>query len=410
MKRDAILMVVLAILILGIGALSYMFYTDSEELRVKLETKTAEFEASEKAKRDYIEQISKISRYVGWYSEGRPTDLNGLQESVREIVGQFPKEWAEFMENNLLLNDQQDKSLVRVDAVLRFQHSLINVRNEIIAEQKTTIDGQSKRIADNETQMQELRDTFLSEQSAAQRSQETVVKGLNSQILQLENDLRNERESHENDVQSLTDQRNTVSGEVRERDSEIAKLKNELKRRDEALSVNLKTVEVEADGRVVHVADDFSTVYIDLSKENRVYPGLIFEVFREKKDGSWHLKGSIEIKKVMDTMSEARIIDMNSIEYPIMADDLIVNPVFNPDKTYHIAFVGSLSGNSAWNETMLKSLITDSGGVFDGTVTAQTDFVVILGEPTDDDLNWVRTRQFNKQVMTATEFTRLFGR
>jgi hypothetical protein len=162
----------------------------------------------------------------------------------------------------------------------------------------------------------------------------------------------------------------------------------------------------QADGHIVRVEPNGSTVFIDRGAGEQMSEGLTFEVFDKNEgvpppgdpntnDNLPKGKGSIEVVRVGPSSSECRIINQQPGQ-TIAEGDLICNLVYDVNTKYKFFVYGDFDLAHTGKPTpadavAIKRLITQWGGLVVNDITADTDFVVLGGEPvinayTKDDL------------------------
>jgi len=130
-------------------------------------------------------------------------------------------------------------------------------------------------------------------------------------------------------------------------------------------------------GRIVRADWRTEKVIINLG-EDKVFPGLVFEVYLIDRYGQRVVKGKIEVFKPLVGSSVATIIQTDP-ENPIVAGDTIQTPFapFRRHKRFVIA--GFIPEDAVYTEEQLKSLIRLNGGQVQNAVDLNTD-VLILGQ------------------------------
>ncbi|MSR70380.1 MAG: hypothetical protein EXS17_08560 [Phycisphaerales bacterium] len=155
-----------------------------------------------------------------------------------------------------------------------------------------------------------------------------------------------------------------------------------IKPRDPALLV---------DGRIVDLGVSDNQVYISLGSKNHVRPGMTFEVYPDssaimydaKTDRQSPGKASIEIIKVGDTTSTARVT-RSKRGSSVSRGDVLANAIYSPDYQYKFLVHGKFDVDTDGKVTdgeanYIRGKIQEWGGtIIDGdTLTPDVDFVVI---------------------------------
>ena len=120
-----------------------------------------------------------------------------------------------------------------------------------------------------------------------------------------------------------------------------------------------------ADGQIVRVAPRLDTAFIDIGRADGLTNNRTFSVYDNSvtdfKNGT--KKGDIEVVRVFEFRSEARIIDENPVD-PILPGDHILTPSWDPGFTIQFALSGrfDLDGDRFDDTEKLVRLIEQNGG------------------------------------------------
>jgi hypothetical protein len=204
------------------------------------------------------------------------------------------------------------------------------------------------------------------------------------------------------------DEFQTRAAEMRDRfDSEVSTLQRELNERRNEIE-RLETIvrgfdrsgtrllaEDEAsliDGMVVGLNTAANEVFISRGRNDNMVLGMTFEVYtsgtsvRPDADGEYSAgKATIEVIRIDDNSSVARVL-RTSRGNPILEGDLIVNPVYDPNKVYSFVVYGNFDTNNDFiftpqERSELVSLVEEWGGRVDDDISGETDFVVLGQRP-----------------------------
>jgi predicted nucleic acid-binding Zn-ribbon protein len=204
------------------------------------------------------------------------------------------------------------------------------------------------------------------------------------------------KKTKDQQVQSLTDERDQARSERRKTYNELgmtkaqlATMQERMKRIQEQLdkTKGLPDTEVAAfkpDGEVIFVNDQI--VHLNIGIDDHVYSGLTFSVY----DGGMPIprdgrgKAELEVFDVGKNVSSARVI-RSERKRPIMAEDIVANLVWDSDQTNLFAVAGDFDlDNDGQLDSdageKVKELIAKFGGKVEDTVSVDTDFV-LLGKP-----------------------------
>jgi len=143
--------------------------------------------------------------------------------------------------------------------------------------------------------------------------------------------------------------------------------------------------ETGVDGHIVTVAEGGAVGYGDLGKQDGVLLGMTFSVFGASDMGRANPqpKAECRIVKVMQDACELRIYYPHKGTTPVVAGDVMLNPVYDRERRLRFCLVGKMdiNGDGVDDAEQLKALIQDFGGRVDDGLTVQTDYLVVGEEP-----------------------------
>lgn len=126
-------------------------------------------------------------------------------------------------------------------------------------------------------------------------------------------------------------------------------------------------------GQVILV-DKATGVVVDVGQKKGVRRGFRFQVYTEKADGTRLKRGEIEIKKVQPEISCGVLLDGSSPVEIIHRGDIVVNPVFHPGRAQ--VFVADTVFDAAKKQGFRDSL-AEYGSILEDDVTARTDYIIV---------------------------------
>lgn len=125
------------------------------------------------------------------------------------------------------------------------------------------------------------------------------------------------------------------------------------------------------DGVIVQTIPSLGQAYIDLGFEDKLFPGLTFSVYDASEGGSPYRlpKANIEVVRVGPRRSLAKVTSENNL-HPVIAGDLIYNPVWSKDRSESVAFVGRMyvDDDEIPDNDYFASLVRQAGGKIDAFV------------------------------------------
>ena len=142
--------------------------------------------------------------------------------------------------------------------------------------------------------------------------------------------------------------------------------------------------ETGVDGRIITVASLGGVAYGDIGKKDGVLLGMPFSIMAPNELGKTEPlpKAHCRIVKIMNDSCELRIFQ-STPDNPVVAGDVLLNPVYDRSRRLHFLLVGKMdiNGDGLDDAEQLKALIQEFGGRVDGSLTVQTDYLVVGEEP-----------------------------
>jgi hypothetical protein len=216
------------------------------------------------------------------------------------------------------------------------------------------------------------------------------------------------------DRDERSDQLNVVSRELTRARQENARLVSRL----QTLRGPTDQILRHADGNIVRVTSG-DRVLINLGRGNQITPGMTFEVFgqfgvpnvpADGDDMELQGKASIEVVRVLDGASEARVLRLSPGE-AIAEGDFIVNLIYDKTISYKFYVFGNFdldrSGDPGERDAqIIRRLVSQWGGAITDQINVDTDFVVLGNEPmipdfTPDEIAMDPVKEFQMQQATA---------
>jgi hypothetical protein len=239
------------------------------------------------------------------------------------------------------------------------------------ADQKNDFDARAKELTDELAQVRAERDANRADRDAAI---EALRAEFDARRLQADADLTAERQ------QKATLERNLAEVQARFR------AQQERFGGGSAGPGELSTAR-QPDGRVLTAIPGDEVVYVDLGRERGVTLGLQFSVYSAATgipaDGRG--KAQIEVVSIYASSAECKIVRLAENEV-ILEDDLIANPVFDPERKLSFLVAGKFDLDhdgitDSDGAAVVDALVTNWGGVITTELTALTDFLILGGPP-----------------------------
>jgi len=303
----------------------------------------------------------------------------------------------------LLTENETTKKQIEVmtaDAVILSKER--DALKSTVSEQNDTLQGTGKKATELQSQIDALRTSL----EVAMKERDTAIEAAKKDIAPFSNatteygknvdDLQLITKSSKDELEQryraqIADLQKNIDGLSADRDTARTRLEQAEKKLS-AFAVKPEDPSSLVDGHIIEVGGPDSTVYLDIGQKHRVIPGMTFEVFstadqvQSNKDGTLRGKASIQVLRVTDDTSTARVT-RSSPNQPLNRNDVLINAVYSPTYTYRMMVYGVFDVNndskaSAGEAAVIRNRIQEWGGIVidSDKVTGDLDFVVI-GKP-----------------------------
>lgn len=167
-----------------------------------------------------------------------------------------------------------------------------------------------------------------------------------------------------------------------------------------------------ADGRVLAVSPELRLGWIDLGSRNRLARGMRFRVV-DGQSGAKKVKAWAEVTRVEDGRAEVSITDQADPFDPVVAGDVVYNPLFDPTGDRSAVLVGRFSG--ALSEEALRALLKSMNIAVTSNVEKTTDFLIVgaemytdeAGQPLDQPMQPSETAKYKEAQANGVQIVAL---
>ena len=250
--------------------------------------------------------------------------------------------------------------------------------------------------------------TLKSENATMVASLQAVARDKDAELSSLRTQLQDDaasaaqKESElEGRIADLNTQRNDLDAQVRALRGEIididrthASARTTWEVRTQAITEALRFLdEPEAsDGQILAVSTELGLGWISIGAQNRLGRGTRFRVVSGAV-GSEHIKAWATVTRVEATQAEVMFDDVTDTFDPVVAGDVIYNPLFDPTGERQAVLAGRFSGQ--FNEGNLEVLLSGMGIKVQDELDFSTDYLIVgsdmfvdeEGTPLDDPLS-----------------------
>ena len=311
------------------------------------------------------ENLLSLSKPVGFYDEstaGSTSDLTGVADAIQSLKDAY----------------------ALGDTVTTFEDTI----NPMIA-QLSQRDSAMQTLAARIT-------TLEGEKSSIESTARSTQQELQKQISKLTSEKSDE-------AQLLNDRIDALQGQVDERTAERNSLDDDLNQKmadNDDLAVRIQDERVQstilakglqnqvkefkgraetADGKFVSTSKDLGIGWIDRGAKHRVAAGMIFDVMTGHPNPSGPaIKAQCEILRVSERTSEVRVFNVADPYDPVVADDVIYNPIYDPEGDRYAVLAGRFGG--AYNESEIALMLEEVGITVQKSLDLTTNYLVV-GQP-----------------------------
>ncbi|MEY2713229.1 MAG: hypothetical protein RL005_1451 [Planctomycetota bacterium] len=295
------------------------------------------------------------------FEAGENDVVKTMLDKARSDASKLRKDLAAASDESKRIQQQLDVAMRRIDEAKQAYDAALEAKGPEFSEREEAIAKTQAELDELKSQLSSAREEIAS----AGRAREEELQG---QLEALEGE-KNALESRAGDLQRQVDR----------------------------IRVQPKNSAALVDGHVL-ASNAEGRVYIDLGRKHRIRPGMTFEVYADAVgagvDPSTGAilpgKASIEVLKVDETTSTARVIRQQRGASPPVKDDVLVNAIYSPDYTYRFFLYGEFDTDadgrtSAEEKAFVIQRIRDWGGtVTEGDdLPGDVDFVLVGVEPAE---------------------------
>lgn len=162
--------------------------------------------------------------------------------------------------------------------------------------------------------------------------------------------------------------------------------------------------DLEPEGRILEVNPTSPHVIINLGANDRVQPGLLFEVFQYDR-GRYVEKGMLEVVQTQAQIATCRVLNVKDArKLPLSQNDYIGNPVFSTRRPKVFVVSGEFKTH---NKEDLEMFIRQTGGIVREKLSPGVD-ILVAGERSDKDQD--NAREYAVHAMTEDQLLKYIRR
>jgi hypothetical protein len=392
--------ILLIILVAILGVTTYVFYAKQDAAYNELQKAEQDRDTAQTNAYNQDFAYKLVKRVIG-QNTINPEDLKVMRS---DLENRAPELYAEVKK----IEDQYDLDMKLFpqghDPATMNYVTLPPVLLGIIKDLQSALVKSQADVEQLTQEKKDLRATADSEIAAAKKAVEDTVQRLDEEVAKLtaerdravkqNEDFRSQLASKGTDIKTLFDKATAEKNELLQ---QIAKLQQTVNAQKDKLTELTSTSFEQPDGRVVRVNQSAGILWIDLGSADGLRRQQTFAIY-DKDEADFQNatpKGTIEITAVdRPDMAQARIVT-DDISDPILPQDVVFSPTWQPGQQLHFALAGKLDYNDdgVSDNRLVKNVIGVNGGVIDaevdekggrtGTISIQTRYLVLGDRPSE---------------------------
>ncbi len=390
----------ISVIVMFLVALAFGFIASDGEAQARVSLASANA-ASVTATARYEEErvvTRELSEVIGFYDREAASaraDLDAVKSGFETLKGAFPELDPSIGNYQEAIPAIVSNYTARGRKIQELEASMADLRSQVSVAQGNlrTLGGEK------DGQISDLQRQLRDAEQAARDSQASLERTLGSVRSDLA-DVEGQRRTSEIQLDTQERQSRTALDSLRTRIKEQSK------------KLTFMHDSETADGKILAVSDGLSLGWIDLGSRNRLAIGTRFHVVGGKP-GATGVKAWAEVTRVEAAQAEIVISEVSDPYNPVVAGDVVYNPLYDPIGGRNAVLVGRFSG--AYNEKELRGLLAHIGVRVQGAVDETTDFIIVGlelysdedGEPLEEPLEPSELPAFKNAVAMGVSVVEL---
>jgi hypothetical protein len=369
---------------------TYFAYSSYSEASAKEAQAQAKASESQKAAAEALRNFEFLKDRAGY---AKVEDFAAVQDQIKKDDARLNQQLADLQANVKRMIDEYRQAGGSQEKLNELSLAADQTVAQILAEPNRTYQSTISRMTELLDNMSQLL-TALTLDNEELRKGLTSVDQTNAQQLQVQieavkkanEDLAAEHMRHEEDRRNLIAKNDELTSEIGRKDEEIASLnqqlsshKDEATKRETDLLAQLRDLRAKVeqkeevmdvpDGKITYVDYTRGEVQTNLTRAQGARERLQLAVFDRNSPGlpTDRPKGTIELIRVGDRGSIARIVKTNRPSDPIKLNDHVYSAAWSPNQPQRFALIGPIDIDRDGREDRqdLIRLIQAAGGVID---------------------------------------------
>ncbi len=343
--------------------------------------------------------------------------VTGARDDVGQAIeAKANRLLAQAARNNPNFINESDTLLTALERLSQHSQDLrgqVDALNIAVSDLQQELADETASFAAARSQFEEQSQQFADRVATLQEEKRQQLQQKEDQL----GELRSAYEATEQQLRSL--EREGLQNE-QALEIEIGRLENQIDRLQGKLAevqpdaLKPRALLTSADGRILRAIPGSDVVYINLGKQDRIKPGMRFEVYSQTQEAtgdSLRGKASVEVVTAMEETAECRVT-RRAAGQPIIEGDIVVNIAYEQERRPKFVVRGQFDldydGVSDPNGVkQVTSLIEQWGGTVVSELDETVDYMVIGMPPGGPDLRQFQTvSEVVRNQALAAEFRR----
>jgi len=363
-RVGAVWMIVVVVLFFVAVAYAYVANQDRQQAQEKADaannarvTAEDEYDVARAALVDLSEPVGFRADQVGSI-----TELGGVNDAIQSLRDSYG-----LGESVTTLEDTINPMIAQLTQRDTASQTLV-ARIAALESQKTAIENTAR------STQQELQDQITSLQAEKRDEAQTLQDQIDS-LQGLVDDRTAERNSLDDDLNAKLADNDALSVKIEDERGQATILAKGLQTQLEDFKARAST----PDGKVVSASKELGIGWIDRGAKHRVAEGMVFDILTGHPNPSGPaLKAQCEVLRVNETTSEVRIYNVADRYDPVVTDDLIYNPIYDPGGERYAVLAGRFGGS--YNEAEVALMLGEVGITVQKKLDLTTNYLIV-GQP-----------------------------
>ncbi len=413
------LVVFVILTVLSLVAAIY-FYSEAEKARV--ERATAQRELAKVLKPDSSESLASLEAAAQAEGVTLVEHLMAREAALATLVSGDSSGDLSKIRSSLGLSDSETAKQALDAARRAAQDAQAKFADQVKASEAAI--AQADEVKAEAEAIKQAADEKVTQLTATIAPYKESTDRAMSEIADLKTELTQVREQAQSEFANQIAEEQAKQGALVASNQNLSERVQVLQQQLEQFRIKPSDPALLADGSIVDLGTNKDQVFISLGLRDHVRPGMTFEVYPDaaaimydpKTDRQSPGKASIEITKVGDTTSTARVTRQRRGQ-AIQRGDVLANAVYSPSYKYkflvHGKFDVDADGKSSDDESnYIRGKIKEWGGVIvEGEeLTPEVDFVVVgtlpprvMAQPLGEDSSGYNAYLESKRASDAYE-------